>query len=76
MERDNGDGDSLGLVFAENLVHQLNVEVSKAMRLSTQIICVKLKVESKVSDDFVLQASGITLVCIMPIETGCSSPIR
>lgn len=30
VERDNRDGGSLVLAFAENLAHQLNIEVSKA----------------------------------------------
>ena len=61
------------LVFGENLVHWLNGEVSKVMPLSTHIVCVKLKVEFKASDGFVLPA-----LCIMfkPIETRCSSPIH
>lgn len=70
------EGGSFVLVCAENLVHQLNAEVSKAMPLSTHIVCVNLKVEFKASDGLVSSGSGIMNISIKPIETRCSSSIN
>ena len=76
MEGNNGNGGSLVLLFAQNLVHQLNVEVPKAMHLSTHAVFVKLKVKSEASAGSVSPASGIMPICIRPIKTRYSSPTR